>query len=153
MTRIRLVLLGVTLLLFFIRIWLWWNRSSRVDMSLYVPADSLIYLEANDLPQIITALASTEAWRELVGAAQLDLNTTRLNLLANLAARTGIGPAEAVVMSRAQIAVVLLGIEAAGTEAATSDPIVKPRVAVVIEAHTGERRVRLAVDKLVGDLA
>ena len=29
--------------------WFWWNRPQPVDMAAYVPADALVYLEANSL--------------------------------------------------------------------------------------------------------
>lgn len=128
---------------------LWWNRPQPVEMTDYAPADALVYVEANDLPQIATAITSTSAWRSLAAPARLDFNTTQFGWLTMLAARTGIGTAEAVVLSRAQIAVVVLGIEASETPEVT----IKPRLALVAETHTGERRVRAAIDKLVGEFA
>jgi len=39
--------------------WLWWARPVKVDMAAYVPADSIIYFEADSLPEIFGAVAST----------------------------------------------------------------------------------------------
>ena len=36
-------------------VWLWWNRPQPVDMTAYVPADSLVYLEVNSLPDALDA--------------------------------------------------------------------------------------------------
>ncbi|HEX8748256.1 MAG TPA: hypothetical protein VF717_13865, partial [Pyrinomonadaceae bacterium] len=44
-------------------LWLWWNRPQRVDMAGYVPADVLVYLEANNLPEIVQGLSRTDAWK------------------------------------------------------------------------------------------
>lgn len=157
MTRSRIALICFTALLVLTGFWLWWNRPRQVDMSAYAPADALVYIEANDLPEIADALTTSESARALFAAASADLDTQHLNSWASFAARTGIGSAEAVVLARAQIAVVLLGFEEAGSTSATdatlANLIIKPRVAVIIEAHTSERRVRNAVSKLVGNFA
>ena len=47
------------------RPWIWWNRPTAVDMTAYVPADSLVYLESNSLTEITAAMSDTEAWRHL----------------------------------------------------------------------------------------
>jgi len=157
MTRSRIALLTFAALLVLLCFWLWLNRPRRVEMTAYAPADALIYIEANDLPKIATALTTTTSARALFAAASLDPETQHLNSWATFAAHTGIGSAEAVVLARAQIAIVLLGFEEAAPASATdtmlTNPIIKPRVAVIIEAHTSERRVRSAVSKLVGDFA
>lgn len=148
MTRTRIIL-GIAFLIGIIAIWVWWNRAQPVDMTDYAPADALVYIEANDLPQIATAITSTSAWRSLAAPARFDFNPRQFEWLTWLAGRTGIGSAEAVVLSRAQVAVVVLGVEA--TEA--PEVTIKPRLAIVVETHTGERRVRGAIDKLIGDFA
>jgi hypothetical protein len=156
MTRSRIALLTFAALLVLLCFWLWLNRPLRVEMTAYAPADALVYIEANDLPNIATALTTTTSARALLAAAALDPETQHLNSWATFAARTGIGSAEAVVLARAQIAVVLLGFEeaaASATDTVLANPVIKPRVAVIVESHTGERRVRSAVGKLVGDFA
>lgn len=157
MTRSRTAVISFTALLVLTGFWLWWNRPHQVDMTAYAPADALVYIEANDLPKIADALTSSASARVLFAAASADLKVRHLNAWASFAARTGIGSAEAVVLARAQIAVVLLGFEDAGGASAPNapleNPIIKPRVAVIIETHTGERRVRKAVAKLIGDFA
>jgi hypothetical protein len=151
MKRGRQIFLFCILLLFLAALWLYWWRPVKVDMAAYVPADTLVYLEANDLPDIISGMAQTEAWRTLAPAAGLELNTERISWLSRLAARTGIGPAEAVVLSRAQLAVAVLSIEAA--DGGDSTLKIRPRIAVIVETHTGERRTQAAVEKLVGSFA
>ena len=32
--------------------WLWWSLPSRVDMADYAPADSLVYVEFNNLAEV-----------------------------------------------------------------------------------------------------
>lgn len=158
MTRSRTLLLAALLLLLFASWWLWRNRPSRVDMTAYVPADALLYVEANDLPRVATAVTSTGAWHALAAATKLDFNASRFSLLSAFAARTGIGTAEAVVLARAQIAVVVLGINSpdADRSAASigSDSLtLRPRLALVAETHTSTRRARHAIDEIGGELA
>ncbi|PYS82250.1 MAG: hypothetical protein DMF67_13710 [Acidobacteria bacterium] len=65
MLIVRRVLFVVFVLAVAVFAWLWWTRPVRVDMAAYVPADSLIYFEANSLPEIVSAVTSTDDWREL----------------------------------------------------------------------------------------
>jgi hypothetical protein len=146
----RKALLIFLALLIVLAIWIWWNRPRKVDMAAYVPADSLIYLEANDLPDIASGVISTDAWKALAPAAGLKANLGNLGWLSRLASWTGIGPADGVVLSRAQVAVTVLGLDAADA----GDTLkIKPRYALVVETHTSESRARSAVENRVGDFA
>lgn len=146
----RKALMVFLALLLILAIWMWWNRPRKVSMAAYVPADSLIYLEANDLPDIASGIISTDAWKALAPSAGIKSNLGNLSWLSRLASWTGIGPADAVVLSRAQIAVTVLGLDAADA----GDTLkIKPRYAVVLETHTGESRTRAAVENRVGDFA
>lgn len=130
--------------------WLWWNRPQKVDMAGYVPADSLVYLEANSLPEIAAGIVSTDAWKALAPPAGIRSGLGQIGWLGRLAAWTGIGSADAVVLARAQVAVTVLGLDAAD-EGETLK--LKPRYALVVETHTGEARTRSAVEKRIGDFA
>jgi hypothetical protein len=131
--------------------WMWWNQPARVDMAAYVPGDSLAYVEANSLPEIASAIVSTDAWQEAAPHAGINPNFGRLGWLGRLAAWTGLGPSESVVVGRAQVAVALLGFDAEVESDASAK--ISPRVALVAETHTGEGRVLTAVEKLVGEAA
>ncbi|MDT5060299.1 MAG: hypothetical protein QOH63_758 [Acidobacteriota bacterium] len=150
MRFIRKALLVILALIIILAVWIWWNRPRKVDMTAYVPADSLIYIEANDLPEIAGGLASTDAWKALAPVAGIRSGLGSIGWLSRLASWTGIGSADAVVLSRAQIAVAVLGFDAADE----GDTLkIKPRYAVVVETHTGESRTRYAIEKRIGDFA
>lgn len=131
--------------------WLWWNRPQKVDLAAYVPADTLIYVEVNDLPGVARALTATDAWQALAPAFGLEKEYRRFGWPSRLAAWSGVGPAEAVVFARAQLAVTVQGFGAAEESQETLK--ITPRLALVAETHTSESRVRAAVEKLVGDFA
>jgi hypothetical protein len=150
MRFIRKALLILLALILILAIWLWWNRPRKVDMTAYAPADSLIYLEANDLPDIAGALVSTDAWKALAPAAGIGSDFGNIGWLSRLASWTGIGPADLVVLSRAQIAITVLGFDAADAGETLK---IKPRYAVVVESQTGESRTQYAIEKRVGDFA
>lgn len=146
----RKALIVIIALILIAALWVWWNRPRKVDMTAYVPADSLIYLETNDLPDIASSLVSTDAWKALAPAAGIRSDMGRIGWLSRLASWTGIGSSEAVVLSRAQVAITVLGFDAADA----GDTLkIKPRYAVVAETHTGESRTRTAVEQRVGDFA
>jgi hypothetical protein len=119
-------------------------------MAAYVPADSLVYLEADSLPDIASSLTHTDAWKALAANAGIKAGLGEVGWLSRLASWTGIGPADVVVFSRAQVAVTVLGVQAAdGGESLN----VKPRIALVVETHTGTSRTRAAIEKRVGNFA
>jgi hypothetical protein len=143
-----LALTGALILI--VAAWLWWNRPQKVDMTAYVPADSLLYLEANDLPAIASSLTQTDAWKALAAPAGIRTTVGQVGLWGKFAAWTGIGPAESVVLSRAQVAVTVLGMDAADA----GDTLkIKPRYAIIVETHTNESRARAVAEKRVGDFA
>src|SRR5215211_5695292 len=150
MKFLRKALLILLALLLVLAVWVWWNYPRKVNMTAYVPADTLVYLEANDLPDIATGIINTDAWKALAPAAGIKSNLGNLGWLSRLASWTGIGPADGVVLSRAQVAVTVLGLEAADAGETLK---IKPRYALVVETHTGESRVRSAVENRVGDFA
>lgn len=146
----RLLLIAAGLLLLGAA-WVWWNRPQRIDIAAYAPADSIIYLEADELLSILSGLTSTKAWRDLAPAAGLRTNLGRVGWLGRLSSWTGVGTAESVVLARAQVAVVVLGFETEG--AAGGEAVVRPRLALVAETHSGHERTRDAVIKFAGDFA
>lgn len=130
--------------------WLWWNHPQKVNMAGYVPADSLIYIEASNVPDIGEALTSTDGWKMLAPPAGVRSSFGGIGWLGRLIAWTGVGPADAVVLSRAQLAVTVLGIDTADA----GDTLkIKPRAALVVESHSGPGRTLAAVEKRVGDFA
>jgi hypothetical protein len=151
MVNIRRALVAILLLALFVFAWLWFTRPQRVDMAAYVPADSIVYIESDSLPETFNAVASSDAWRELASAAGVETKQGWDGWLPRLISFTGLGPGDAVVVSRSQVAVTVLGFQAAEE----SDTTLKfsPRAALVAETHTSEWRVKAAVEKLVGDFA
>lgn len=151
MVNVRKALAAVLLLALLAFAWLWLTRPQRVEMTAYAPADSVVYAEADSLPAIIDAFTSTDAWRELSPAAGVEARSSWAGGLPSFFSFTGLGPSDAVVLARAQVAVTVLGFQAAEE----SDTTLKftPRAALVAETHTSGWRVKAAVEKLVGEFA
>lgn len=147
--RLLLPCLGGLVLL--ASIWLWWNRPQQADMAAYVPADSLVYFEANSLPDILEGITSTEAWRTLAPSVGVRVDAGRIGRLSRLAGWTGIGSAASVVFARAQVAVAVLGIDASeGHDLALN---ISPRLVLIVETHSGESRARSAITQIIDDFA
>lgn len=151
MVNVRRALVAVLLLAVAAFGWLWLTRPQRVDMTAYAPADAIVYAEADSLPAIIEAFTSTDAWKELAPAAGVEARQGWTGWLPSFLSFTGLGPSDAVVLARAQVAAIVLGFQAAEE----SDTTLKftPRAALVAETHSPAWRVRAAVEKLVGDFA
>lgn len=145
----RRLLLTASVLILLLAVWLWWNRPQTEDMAARAPADALIFLEANNLPDIVGGLTSTNAWRELAPPAGLKQNFGGLSWLSGAVAWTGVGPAESVVLARAQVAIVVTGFEAA--EEPEQALHIKPHAAIIVETHTSRWRTQPALEKLIGD--
>jgi hypothetical protein len=109
-------------------------------MADYVPADALVYVEINSIWDIANAIQNSDAWKAAlpaIGLANHSDNSSRL-----LASRVGLGPIQAVLASRAQMALVIVGVSSSEKD----DQLrVKPEVALVVETHTAKWRMKSAV--------
>ena len=126
----------------------WLNKPARVDMSNYVPADSLVYIEVNSLDDVTKAIQETDAWRAAAEVAGLNSNPQSSLLVS--AAKSGIGPIEAVISTRAQMALVIVGIDTAEKDDSLR---IKPEVAVVVETNTAHWRIKNTVNTNLKRLA
>ncbi len=151
MKKLRAVLLLSLALIIFCAGWLWWNRPQTVDMADYAPADAMLYLEANDLPRIAETITGNDVWREIAPSIDTEITASRVRWLSRIARWTGIGTAESVVLSRSQVAVVALGVDASATEEQAIK--IKPRIAAIFETHTGASRTNGGMESLLNRLA
>jgi hypothetical protein len=127
---------------------LWWNQPARVDMANYAPADSLVYIEINSIPDITNAIQQSEAWK--TAAPIIGVNTKPQSRWTLVAARAGVAPVQAVISSRAQMALVVVGVNTAEKDDLLR---VKPEVALVIETHTAKWRMKSAAVAAIHQLA
>lgn len=146
----RAALLAAAALITLAAVWFFSNPPRRADMAVYVPADSLAYLEANDLQSIAGGITDTTSWRALSGPANAKLRVGGSRWLSTLAKWTGIGTTEAVLLSRSQFAATLLELDSAdaGTELQ-----VKLVVGLVIETHTNQSRMRPVLERRIEEFA
>jgi hypothetical protein len=119
-------------------------------MASYAPADSLLYLEANRPAEVVDAIAGTQAWKNLAGAIQLQPSSPQSDWLRGLIAWTGIGPIKSVILTRAQVAVVVTDLHAL-EEGDTLN--IKSEGALLIETHTSERRIKALFEEILRELA
>lgn len=150
MRILRQLLIPGIALITLIAAWLYWWQPQRVDMAAYVPADSLVYVEANSLTDIAGSLTATDAWKALAPPAGIKSSLGEVGWLGRLAAWTGIGSADAVVLSRAQVAVTIMGFDPADAGETLN---IRMRAAIIAETHTSESRTRAAVETRIGDFA
>jgi hypothetical protein len=148
MKFIRPILTLTALLLIVAVASFWWNRPTKADMADYVPADSLIYIEINSINDIINAINKTDVWKAVspsIGLSNQPNTTSHL-----LAARLGLAPIQAVLASRAQMALVIVGVNTAEQDDLLR---VKPEVALVVETHTSKWRMKSAAIEDIKHLA
>ncbi len=148
MKLLRLLAISVILLLLIAVAALWWNRPGKTDMADYAPADSLVYIEVDSLPDVIKAIRSSDVWKSV--AATVGSNTQPQSSWSLLASRTGLAPTEAVLSSRAQFALVVLGIDATEKDEQLH---VKPEVALIVETHTANWRMKATAIENIKRLA
>ncbi|HKY46263.1 MAG TPA: hypothetical protein VJM50_24435, partial [Pyrinomonadaceae bacterium] len=129
--------------------WLWWALPSTVDMADYAPADSLVYIEFNNPAVLAQAIQNSDVWQAATPITQSK--SLSQNRLMTTAARAGIGPLEAVLFARAQIALVVVGMNTSEEGADTLK--VRPEVALIAETHTSKWRTRSAAVETVKKLA
>jgi hypothetical protein len=141
---IALVLLAIALF----AVWLWWSLPARVDMADYAPADSIVYVEFNNLAAVAHAIQNSEVWQ--AAAPITHSKPAGQNRLLNTAARAGIGPLPAVLFARAQVALVVVDLS---TSEENETLKVRPEVAVIAETHTSRWRTKAAAVEAVKHLA
>src|SRR5215470_6388246 len=141
---LALVLLVVVLF----GVWLWWSTPRAVDMADYAPADAIVYVEFNNLAAVAHAIQNSEAWQAAAPITQSKPTTQ--NRFTSIAARAGIGPLPAVLFARAQVALVVVGMNTAEENDTLK---VRPEVAIIAETHTSRWRTKPAAVAAIKQLA
>src|ERR1044072_9478424 len=131
MKFLRPLLALVLLLIVIVAVWLWWSTPTKVDMANYAPADSLVYVEFNNLEDVAQAIQHSEVWQAAADISKNNPSTP--NGLMRTVARAGIGPLPAVLFARAQVALVVVGLN---TTEENDTLKVRPEIAVIAETHT-----------------
>ena len=127
--------------------WLWWTPSP-VDMADYAPSDALLYVEFNNLADVAQAIQHSDVWK---AAAPVTRNEPeQQNRFLTAAARRGIGPLEAVLFARTQIALVVVGLNTSEQDDTLK---VRPDVPLIAETHTSQWRTKQAMVDAVEKLA
>ena len=148
MKLLRPLLALVLLTILFLGVWLWWSMPARVDMTDYAPADSIVYVEFNNLAAVANAIQNSEVWQAAAPITQTKPAVQ--NRFVSAAARAGIGPLPAVLFARAQIAVVVIDLS---TSEENETLKVRPEVAIIAETHTSRWRTKSAAVEAVKHLA
>ena len=148
--RYRKALVILLVLVAFGAGWVFWNRTPKAEMTGYVPAESLAFIEVNDLVGVANGITETEAWRVLAPPLGVPSQLIPYSWSITLARWTGIGSAEAVLLARSQFA--LFFTQAQATESANTLTI-KPLAALVVETHTSSGRMKTVVEKHVEQFA
>ena len=142
-------LLALALLLIIIAaVSLWWSLPTKVDMANYAPADSIVYVEFNNLEGVAEAIQHSDVWQAAAGVTKTK--PAGENRLMRAAARAGIGPLPAVLFARSQVALVVVGLN---TTEENDTLKVRPEIAVIAETHTSRWRTKPAAVEAVKQLA
>ena len=148
MKFLRPLLALVLLAILLFGVWLWWSYPRTVDMADYAPANSIVYVEFNNLAAVAHAIQNSEVWQAAAPITQSKPATQ--NRFMNAAARAGIGPLPAVLFARAQIALVVVDLS---TSEENDTLKVRPEVAIIAETHTSRWRTKPAAIEAVKHLA
>ncbi len=123
---------------------IWWNRPVPIDMATYAPADALVYLETNSVPQFAQTIETSELWKYF--ASQVGIRTKLVDSYWVTLARTGLAPVESVVFARAQLALVMVGLRSSEQGDVLT---IRPEAALIVETHTSNWRIKpAAVDAI-----
>lgn len=147
------ILLFLTLFsAFLIFAWLYLQFPAPVEMARYVPAETLIYLETNDLPAVLRAYTETDAWRETAPQFGVRQDFGAFGAISRFLANANLGSTETIVFGRSQVAVALVNVETADAEDEETLKI-RPRYAIVIETKSFQSIAERFVEKQIGDFA
>ncbi|HSL56069.1 MAG TPA: hypothetical protein VK868_16825 [Pyrinomonadaceae bacterium] len=148
MKFLRPLLALVLLAILLFGVWLWWSYPRTVDMADYAPANSIVYVEFNNLAAVAHAIQNSEVWQAAAPITQSKPATQ--NRFMTAAARAGIGPLPAVLFARAQVALVVVDLS---TSEENDTLKVRPEVAIIAETHTSRWRTKPAAVEAVKHLA
>jgi hypothetical protein len=148
-SRKRLILASLIILSLAVGGWIYARRPKPVVIASYAPETALGYLEINDWPQLIENLTSTSAWGELAPAYGVE----ELDYFGNLGSWPFgdliawiTGRSEAAMLARAQVALVITGLEVRGEQ-------VRPRMALIAETHSDADSLREVAEKRLPRIA
>src|SRR5215510_2933005 len=148
MRLLRIVLIVVLLAMLAAGLFLWLNVPGKVDLAEYAPADSLVYVEFNDLADVARAVQHTDVWQATAPITQSK--PANQNRLLATAARAGVAPIESVLFARTQVALVVVGLN---TTELDNTLKVRPEIALIAETHTTSWRTRPVMMDVVRRLA
>ena len=148
MKRLRLIFGLLLLAVLLIVGWLWFNAPTKVDLADYAPADSLVYVEFNDLSDVARAIQYTDAWK--AAAPITHSRPASENRFLTAAARAGVGPIESVLFARTQVALVVVGLSTTEQDDTLK---VRPEIALIAETHTTRWRTKPVMVDVVRRLA
>jgi len=147
MRRLRLLLILVLLAVLCVVGLVWVNLPRRADLADYAPADSLVYVEFNNLADVAHAIQYTDVWQAAAPITHSKPDTQ--NRLLTAAARAGIGPIETVLFSRTQVALVVVGLNAIEQDQTLR---LRPEIALIAETHTSSWRTKPVMVEVVRKL-
>src|ERR1051326_7056549 len=133
--RLVLVLLSLVLVIFAAFVWL--NVPGKTDLADYAPADSLVYVEFNNLAAVARAIQHTDAWQ--AASPITHSKPAAENRLLTAAARAGVGRIESVLFARTQLALVVVGLN---TTEQDDTLRLRPEIALIAETHTSRWRTK-----------
>ena len=148
--RRRALILTVLVVTGFSVAWLFWNRPQKADLSVFAPADSLAYVETNDLAGLAAGIDQNQAWQALAAPLGAPTKLSPNRFWIALGRWTGIGSTDAVLLARAQVAVVFSGAEGSQTGSTLT---IKPLTTFIIETHTSQWRMRNTVERRIEEFA
>jgi hypothetical protein len=146
MRLFKKVLLIVAIAVMAASVWVWWNRPRRVDMAAYAPSDALVYIECNSLLDVGESIVNTKAWRELWPLLDAGNPRPPRSWLRRVISWTGIASTETVILTRSQVAAVMLDL---GASERGENLTIKPEAAILVQTHTSERRIRPVIKDAV----
>src|SRR6266403_1607834 len=146
--RVRILIL--LLIVAAVGVWFYENRRIHADLSAWAPANSLAFVEVNDLTGIAGGIEETRAWKAFAPLLESPSSLVPNRWWIQLARWTGIGSPDALVFARAQVAIVLNGAEGSANG---STLVIKPLLTFIIDTHTSQWRMRAAVERHLEDIA
>ena len=109
----------------------------RVPMERYIPANAIGFIEIDSVGDVVSGLTGTSAWRDLAPALGISSQISQLGSAADFIGRTGLGPAEAVILGRSQYAAVVTGLDAESSSSEDRLNInLRPRFCLIAETHS-----------------
>ncbi|MBL8152088.1 MAG: hypothetical protein JNN15_19375, partial [Blastocatellia bacterium] len=118
-------------------VYVYFNRKEHKDLSEYVSANTLVFIEVDNLANLSDIIFKSEGWSKVAPTVGLPQQLTYFSQVSRLLSNVDLGSIETVILNRAEFAIAIDGLDAETVQDKNSQQLdILPRFVLIIETHS-----------------